>query len=258
MKKKTLVTVLMLGLFGAGSALADSGNTNWEGLYAGAHAGYADGSSKVSTSTVFSSTGYFASSSVPAIATAGHGKVSPSSGLGGLDLGYNWQSDSIVFGLEVDWDALNAEDSRSATATYPCCAPTAFTVTERTKADSMWTARGRLGFTSGNSLFYVTGGWAQAKVRVRDNFSDTFANASESFSRSKSSSKGIWGVGYEYGFANRWSARLEYLHSDLGTFSGTSTNLKAFSPSVSFPSNVFTHSADMSLNVWRVGINYRF
>ncbi|GAB3347486.1 outer membrane protein [Lysobacter tyrosinilyticus] len=54
------------------------------------------------------------------------------------------------------------------------------------------------------------------------------------------------------------SFKAEYLYADFGKVSGTSTNLTAFTPSQNFPSNVFTHTADLRLNVFRVGLNYRF
>ena len=51
----------------AGSAFAG----DFSGFYVGVNAGGASGTSDVTTTTIFSPTGYFAASSVPAIAIAG-------------------------------------------------------------------------------------------------------------------------------------------------------------------------------------------
>ena len=59
--------VTVLALTAAGSAQS----ADFKGFYLGANVGGANGNSDAQTTTVFSPTGYFAASSVPAIATAG-------------------------------------------------------------------------------------------------------------------------------------------------------------------------------------------
>jgi len=253
---KKLAVALALSACASG-AFAQS-STDWNGFYIGVNAGHANGSSDVTTSTVYSGSGYFDATGIPAIAASGDGQVSPSGFVGGVTGGFNWQHGGAVFGLEADYDSLNADDSRSASATYPCCAPSAFTVTENTKASNLFTVRGRVGIASGNSLLYLTAGWAQAKIRIDDQFTDTFANAQENFRDSKTKSDWIYGVGYEHAIGDKWSIKAEYLHADFGTVTGTSNNLTAFTPAQSFPDNVFTHSADLELNLFRLGVNYRF
>src|SRR5438552_10446021 len=101
---------------------------DWKGFYVGGNAGGAKGVSEEQTTTVFSPTGYFASSSVPAIAIAGDHFLSPRGFTGGGQFGYNVQASHFVLGGEVDFDSLNVSDRYSSSLTYPCCAPTAFTV----------------------------------------------------------------------------------------------------------------------------------
>jgi len=233
-------------------------DTDWSGFYVGVNAGHANGSSNVTTSTVYSGSGYFDTTSVPAIGAAGTGEVSPSGFVGGVTGGFNWQHGGAVFGLEADFDSLNTDDSRSASADYPCCAGTGFTVTENTKASDLLMLRGRFGIASGRSLLYVTAGWAQAKIKIDDRFTDTFADAQENFRGSKTKSDWIYGVGYEHAIDDKWSIKAEYLHADFGKVAGVSNNLTAYSPVEAFPDNTFTHSADLELNLFRVGVNYRF
>ena len=257
MKRKTKIVLGTLALY-LGATGVSFAETDWTGFYVGVNAGQASGSSDVSTSTVYSPTGYFATTSPDAIGAAGLGSVDPSGFTGGLTAGYNWQSGSIVFGLEVDVNSLSVDDTRTATAVYPCCAPSEFTVTERTKANNLVTARGRLGYANDNSLFYVTAGWAQTKLKIDDVFTDNFANAQESFSDSKNNDGWIYGIGYEHGFNDNWSMKLEYLRADFGKLTGTSSNLVANTPPTGYPDNPFTHSADLTMNFIRFGVNYRF
>src|SRR5215470_1043485 len=118
-----VVTLVLLA--GVSAQAAD-----FKGLYAGFNVGGNSGHSDASTTTIFSPTGYFASNSVPAIATVGAQSLSSNSILGGGQAGYNFQHHRLVLGAEVDFGGMNLSQKASGTATYPCCAPTAFTVTQ--------------------------------------------------------------------------------------------------------------------------------
>ena len=98
----------------------------------------------------------------------------------------------------------------------------------------------------------------EAKIKIDDQFNDTFATAHEDFSGSESKGDWIYGVGFEYGFNDCWSMKIEYLYADFGEVTGTSDNLTAFSPAIAYPTNTFTHTADLQLDVLRIGFNYRF
>ncbi|HXA85117.1 MAG TPA: porin family protein, partial [Candidatus Dormibacteraeota bacterium] len=77
--------VFTLALVASGSAQAQ----DFKGFYVGGYAGGVKGNSDAFTSTVFSPTGYFALSSIPAIAAAGHQPLSPRGFNGGGQVGYN-------------------------------------------------------------------------------------------------------------------------------------------------------------------------
>ena len=232
---------------------------NWSGFYLGLNAGGAWGRSDSATSTVFSPTGYFAPSSVPAIAAVGAQRPDSSGFTGGLTAGYNWQAGNALFGLEADFNYFGLRGSTSGTGIYPCCAPTSFTVNTSVSTDWLITLRPRVGLIAGNNwLFYVTGGLAAANIKTNFNFTDTFATAAESASISKTKVGWTVGGGVEYALLNGWSVKAEYLYVDLGSDSTTSTNLTAFTPPIAFPTNVYTHSTDLRANVVRAGINYKF
>lgn len=114
----------------------------------------------------------------------------PSGVAGGLTGGYNWQSGSVVFGLEGDIQATAANDRF---ATY--------------KFSNPWfgTARGRIGYAFNNVMLYGTAGLAFGSLQV------------EQFGLSQSQSSIGWtaGLGAEVGIYQNWTAKIEYLYVDL-------------------------------------------
>jgi len=235
---------------------------NWNGFYVGANGGGFKGSSDAFTSTVFSPTGYFALSSVPAIAADGHQLLSPRGFTGGGTGGYNFQGGHWVAGVEGDFGVMHVNDDFTSTATYPCCAPTNFTITQKVSSDWLFTLRPRVGVTNGPVLVYGTVGLAMTNFNYKEDFIDTFATAHEFASTSGllTGWTGGGGVEFKVGGGNHWSLKMEYLWTDFGTgVKTTSTNLTAFGPpAIPFPTNVFTHQADLDGHLFRGGFNYRF
>ncbi len=141
----------------------------------------------------------------------------PSGLAGGVQAGYNWQTGPWVFGAEGDIQISGADDT---------FAPWKFS--------NPWfgTARGRVGYAFSNILFYGTGGLAFGELR------------GETFGLSESHSNIGWtaGVGAEFGLAQNWSAKIEYLYVDLASDNFTITGA----------SNGFR------FGLLRAGINYHF
>jgi outer membrane immunogenic protein len=273
MKKFAVGSVVVAALVLAGSAqAADLGARapvykapapvaavyNWSGWYVGVNAGGEWGRFSANSSTIFSPTGYFATTSPGAIAVAGAQSSKPTGATAGGQIGYNWQSGPALLGLEADFGYFGLKGSSSGTGIYPCCAPTGFTVNSSVKTDWLLTVRPRLGYAVDNWLLYVTGGLAVTELKGNFRFTDTFATASESGSLSNTKTGWAAGGGAEWALSGPWSMKLEYLHVDFGKTSGTSTNLTAFTPPIAFPTNVFTHSVSLKSDIVRVGLNYRF
>lgn len=246
--------VVVFALLAAAPAHAD----DFKGLYAGLTIGGVSNTANASTTTVFSPTGYFAASSVPAIATAGAQKLSPSGFTFGGQLGFNLQHHAFVLGLETDLGSMNVSAQKSTTMTYPCCAPTAFTVTQFVGTSYLFTLRPRVGFTAGPVLIYGTGGLALTNVDYSSLFTDTFATAHEGADKMSTQTGWAAGGGAEFKVKHHWSVKAEYLHTDFGSQSNTGTDLTAFTPRIAFPTNVFTHTASLTGNVYRFGFNYHF
>lgn len=241
---------VLCALFAAGPAYAG----DFKGFYAGLNLGGTSGHADASTTTVFSSSGYFAPNSVPAIATAGAQSLGANSFAGGGQAGFNFQHKSFVFGVETDIGSMSASQSKSTTAKYPCC-PATFTITQFAGTSWLYTLRPRIGFTRGPVLVYGTGGLAVTDVDYTALFTDTFASALEHGGKTGTQTGWAAGAGVEFKPGRRWSLKGEYLRSEFN-ISNTSTNLTTtLGP---FPSSVFTHRDDLTGNVYRFGFNYHF
>jgi len=235
-----------------------AGAQDFQGIYIGAYAGGNNGSSDVQTFPAFNPAGYFAQTSIPAIATVGTQNLTPSGFSGGGTFGFNLQHRALVFGAETDFGSMSMSASRTGTATYPCCAPTSFTVTQTVSTDWLYTGRGRMGLATSKALFYGTAGLAATKVNYTSLFTDTFATAHESATIDRTRKGWIGGGGVEVRLTHHWSVKGEYLYADFGQEIAKSTNLTAFTPPIAFPQNPFTHAVDLTAKIFRGGLNYRF
>lgn len=262
--KRIAVLILVAAILVFSSAIgwaADSASSayKWTGPYIGVNAGWGRGSSDVSTTTVFSPTGYFATTSPGAVKKAGEQDLSSSTFIGGGQVGYNWQSGNIVIGGEMDLDYFHPSADQKNSEVYPCCGPTSLTVKSSAHTDWMFTVRPRIGYAANNWLLYATGGLAVTKLNADFEFSDTFADARESAHISKTKTGWTVGGGVEMGITKNWSIKTEYLYADFGGVTVTSHNLNAFNgPTISFPENTFTHKIDLHTHIVRVGLNYKF
>lgn len=258
MKRFLLASCVAVFLLGTGNVARAT--DDWKGFYIGGNIGAARGSSDARTTTVFSPTGYFAMSSVPAIANVGKQHLEPFGITGGGQGGYNFQTGHIVLGAEADFGAMNMSDSKANTGIYPCCAPTNFTITQSVSTGWLLTARPRVGFTAGHLLFYATAGMAMTSANYKALFTDTFATAHENGGVDQTRTGWIGGGGIEFhvGSHSHVSLKGECLYAGFGQVSKTSTNLTAFKPLIAFPTNVFTHTDDLHALIARFGFNYRF
>ena len=183
---------------------------NWTGFYLGINGGYGFGKSDWS-----------------AVPTASN---KPKGYLIGGTVGYNYQVGSFVYGLEGDIDYADVKDSVA-------CAPG---ITCETRNRWLATFRGRVGYAFDRWLPYITGGGAYGNVRA--NVTAPVAGVTAS----ASSNQLGWtvGAGLEYAFLSNWSAKIEYLYVDLGSFD---TGPAPVVNNVSFKENIV-----------RAGINYKF
>ena len=157
---------------------------------------------------------------------------------GGGQVGCNWQpwTSWFVWGGEADLQYTGLDGSRDVFA------PDA---SAHQDFSSRWlaTVRGRAGWLAADNMYlYATGGLALANVNTASsvNFNGAFSNLSDSTTHAG------WtvGAGLEWMFAQRWSAKVEYLYVDLGH----ATN----------PLPLTNNELALTENIVRVGINYHF
>src|SRR5690349_18952248 len=138
--KGTCALAFVLFVLGSAQAADD-----FKGFYVGVNAGGAFGRPRVDTSPTFSSTGYFAATSTPAITKASNQTIDMNGFTAGGTAGYNFQFESVVVGLEADYGSMNLSGSTTVTQPYPCCPTTSFTVTQTAKTSWVFTLRPRVG-----------------------------------------------------------------------------------------------------------------
>jgi outer membrane immunogenic protein len=228
----TLSAATALAVLVSQGAFAAPVTYNWSGFYVGANAGWAWG--RQSTAPIISGSGPVSTS------TAISGVI------GGGQIGYNWQFNRIVLGLEADFQASGQNGDFT---TNNSVAGVTVTKTANEKLDYFGTVRGRIGYTWSQYLAYFTGGWAYGHATFSG--VDAAIGAFDVFSGPGNMANG-WtvGGGLEWAFLDRWSAKIEYLYVDFGSDSRTSITNTA--------RNVTGTSNDLTDNIVRVGVNYRF
>jgi outer membrane immunogenic protein len=209
----------------------------WTGWYIGANLGGSFGTASDSASIA----------GVP----VGGGSPSLDGVVGGGQIGYNWQANAWVFGLEADIQATSEDGSNSASETVaiPGALATTGTLNYSEKLPWFGTVRGRLGVLANpNWLLYTTGGLAYGEVDTNTALTAGALGVSNNFDTTRLG----WtvGGGVEAWLSRNWTAKVEYLYVDLGSFSNTFTGVTGFTPVT-----LSTHVTD---NIVRAGLNYHF
>lgn len=159
----------------------------------------------------------------------------------GATLGYNWQVQSFVFGIEGDWSWTNFEKT-SLGYTSPS--------TIQSQWDWFSTVRVRAGYAIDNILLYVTGGAAFVKNNHQAQYlyAPYFCGQSGGYWSCPSGTETgfVVGAGIEAIVAQNWSLKLEYLYLDMPTITTTDTVYG------------IPYSWNDDAHVVRLGLNYRF
>jgi outer membrane immunogenic protein len=232
----------------------------WAGFFVGLNAGDAMTKRNLSmitppgTGFLFGDA-YFQPSSTPVVNALGRMSFKKSNLAGGVQLGYNWQRNDLVFGLETDLDYLGVHSSEDRSEFYPCCFPLAFNVHQEASMDWLGSARARIGFAQENFLLFASGGLAFGGIDYNGVFSDG-AGALEESSNSSVQAGWIAGVGVEWLAQENVSLRAEYLHFDLGEMNSPGGIFTYRSSD--FPGTTFSHSTAIRGDVVRIGLNLKF
>jgi outer membrane immunogenic protein len=270
---------------------------SWTGFYLGGNVGYSWGRARtdqddvttattttrlfrgttppaneiIGTSPFNAPTGVFPFTTIATAATATSGRTNVNGVVGGAQLGYNWQFDRWVFGLETDIQGSDERGRISVCDTVGCrLGATIGSADVRLR----WfgTARPRIGFLPIDKLLlYATGGLAYGQLT--SNYISGINGGSLTAGAINTTRVGYTvGGGVEGAIDRHWSVKGEYLFMDLGRFSTalgtgavtTTTTTTLFG--AQGPTTVATTTASTAANVrtrffdhiFRVGFNYRF
>ena len=212
---------------------------DWSGFYIGANIGYSWGRSGDTSSQ---------SNGAGTVLFTSAGSSNLNGVVGGEQVGYNWQKQNWVWGLEADIQGTGERGSRGFTCPAGVCTPPTVTlgpglrgvinpgdavpVSLDQKIAWFGTVRGRAGvLVSPKVLLYATGGLAYGEVRS----SETIGGLPGG-SNSDTRVGYTVGAGIEGAIGGNWTAKLEYLYVDLGRTSGSfATTIPAFRGGTSAP-----------------------
>jgi outer membrane immunogenic protein len=196
----------------------------WTGVYAGVQLGGAFGNTNLS----IPANGY-------------NGSWGNNGVIGGAHIGYNYQLNTVVLGVESSFDLLSVQGSE---ANYTAFAPNA--LNGSSYHNYLVSIDGRLGYAYRNLLFYGIGGYAF----LSNNSALTF-NGIQIGAVSNTVNGYDVGGGVEYAINDRWSVRAEYRYYNFQN----NTNNFATSNKI-FNNHVFTESVNS--NVFRAGLSYKW
>jgi outer membrane immunogenic protein len=171
--------------------------------------------------------------------------LSPFGGIGGGQIGYNWQVNSLwLLGIESDIQASGEDTNR--TCLLSCTAALSANLSQ--KIDWFGTTRARVGLVDGPVLTYLTGGVAYGHYSTTVTETSGAATLA-SFTSGRTSFGYTYGSGFEAALGGNWTGKIEYLYVDLGRRSD------AFTTIAGAPQTLNTRIHD---NIFRAGVNYRF
>jgi outer membrane immunogenic protein len=216
----------------------------WTGFYVGVNGGY--GWSAGSTDLSFTGSD---NNGVDAPNVHGNKSLDPSGGFGGGQIGYNWQHDRIVFGVEADIQGAGINDNASQTLTN--ASGVVFSGAAKSELDWFGTVRGRLGYSFDRALVYFTGGLAFGGVKDRLSLAaiDGLPGTTVLTTKNDTQTGYVLGGGLEYALSPAWSVKAEYQYINLG-----SEKLSAVADGED--KNTGSVNVDHSYHTVRVGLNY--
>ena len=209
--KKYLLATALVGLGSAPTLAADlaarpytkapalAAVYDWTGFYIGVNAGVGIGRDRIQHDWIGTGTPYSF-------------YMSPQGGFGGGQIGYNWQTGSvlgpIVFGVEADIQGAGLSDDR-----------TNFSNARHqhglsSEARLVRHGRGRVGIANGPVLSYVTAGYAFGNVKT--NATQSALGFTTRFSTDRTQSGWVVGSGVEAALGGNWTGKIEYLYLNLG------------------------------------------
>jgi outer membrane immunogenic protein len=201
---------------------------SWTGVYFGLNAGWLGANNSLvnqATPGVDPNVNPQELAALAGLATGDFSLGNKSGFIGGAEIGYNYQFNNWVAGIEADIQGIAGQAVNGSITSNTA---TGLSSVLTGSMDTRWlgTLRGRLGVLPAPTvLVYGTGGLAYSEVQATTSLTQS---DSSGFSGSGTGDDFAYlvtgwtaGGGVEWMFTQNWSAKLEYLHYDLGTTSFT-------------------------------------
>jgi len=228
----------------------------WTGLYVGGQAGYAwisNGNLEFTGFDPFSAFGFSANVS-----------SSPQGIIGGGHVGYNYQIDQIVVGIEGTVDGI------SLATTTPANFSGVFGGTALSASMSssiQGSIRARLGIAFDRALLYATGGvafggFSTGYTFTGNNNAIATLNGGNTFTFTNgfSTTRTGWtlGGGIDYAVTDAWSVFGEYRYTHFGTISNPGIAAAVFSTVTELSGAFLNATRSLNQNQVQVGFSYKF
>ncbi len=202
---------------------------NWTGFYAGVNVG--------GSFVTANSTDTFTGGVLGGVSSTGSGHANGA--VAGGQVGFNYQIDAFVLGMEGDFDWSGVSSTAVAGCGVGC------TVTGKSNVPWIATIRGRAGVALDRVLLYGTGGAA---------FTDLSQNITATgfgtlFNASSTEVGWTIGAGVEAAIAQNWTVKAEYLY--------VQTNATLSGP-VSLIGGTLSDSGTVKDNIIRGGLNFKY
>jgi outer membrane immunogenic protein len=226
----------------------------WTGSYIGGQIGYAWGSGNLNYTGFDPRTGL--------AFTTGLGGSS-SGVIGGAHVGYNYQFNQWVVGLEGSVDGTSI--SNTVVGTFPAFGGS--TITASTNANIQGSFRGRAGIAWDRALIYATGGVALGGFTTDYTFTGNNngnhnINGGNVFygSNSFSNTRVGWtvGGGIDYAVTNNWSIFAEYRYTNWGTVGNQGLAAAGFQTVPNLTNAFINSNHSINQNQVQVGFSYKF
>jgi outer membrane immunogenic protein len=216
---------------------------SWEGFYGGVHLG----------ASSFNGTAASSKEDVGIFSPGGDLELRDFFVFGGGQVGYNFQSGNIIYGVEGDISRTDFNSDKISGLVHN-------DVYVKSEMEWLATLRGRLGLVEGNAMAYFTGGLAIAEVEQCVNIepaSPCDHNPDLVFAFEGKRMGFVAGAGVEMRLTERLSLKGEYLYTRLKEKQFDSAN--GFDWSNRGGGIVYNHvKFEQDAHLLRLGLNYHF
>ena len=166
----------------------------WTGCYVGLNLG--GGTSGTNFSSSVGPGTHLLGADPGVVAASGGGGFNADGPLAGGQVGCNWQSGTLVLGLEGDFDYFHGTPGFSNNTNTLSDGVTPFTLSQSLTTNYLATVRPRIGIGADRNLAYITGGVAFTQVSYTESYTDGAvppgAEFGERFEKSRGMDRRRW------------------------------------------------------------------